>query len=151
LDQLAALVHKTVFESLQTASETKKKAFRAILLNFADGKGADAHRLDLFVQLVSRLTDLQIEILRVAKDPTALARSKKLISPGVPSYGDITLEQLIPSSTVELSRIAYRELKGLGLLNPKAEMMTNSAIPVHTSLLSLSDLGKDFLEWIERE
>ena len=149
LDALAALVHKTIFESLQTASARKREAFRSILLNFAAGKTSHEHELDLFIQLVSRLTDLQIRMLDVAVDPEKSARELNLIPSGAVTYGDIAVEQVIPSSTVALSRIAFRELKNLGLLDPKSDMFSGSNLPVNISLLCLSELGARFLDWIK--
>lgn len=153
LDVLSALVLKTTNESMQTSSEKKRSAFRAILLNFASGKTIEEHKLDLFVQLVGRLTDLQIEILEIAQRGVHdVARERGLIHPGSSGYAvNIPAERIITNASPDLIKVAFSELCNLRLLSPNASNPLQYDMRVDCSFLILSDLGRELLDWIKRD
>ena len=146
-EQLFALYNNIIIEAMRTASQKKRNAFSAILLNFMSGKSAAEHKVELFTQLVVSLTELEMLVLHLSQHPWEIAQEKGLIEPGALAQDDVTVEKILDCDRA-LSRLAFLSLRQKGLLEPTADLPAAPQFPVNISLLSLSPLGKEFLEWI---
>ncbi|MDD5707429.1 MAG: hypothetical protein PHR35_16015 [Kiritimatiellae bacterium] len=150
LNVLGALVNKVMTESMKTASEQKRLAFRAILMNYAKGKQISERKLEYFMQVLSDLTELQLEILRLSVNPERCAREQRSIahSDSVDMKA-ICIDDII-GSIPELSWPAYDNLVARALLKHTTwypEKPQPKRMPL--SRVAISPLGAEFLSWIE--
>lgn len=149
LDVLGSLVNRVISESVRTVSEEKRVAFRAILLNYATGREIPKRKLDHFLQVLSDLTELQLQILKLSVEPAARVREQGQI----PTSSPIDLEAVciddVLGTVPELSWPAYNNLVTRALLllttifneGPKPRRLP-------LSRLAISPLGAEFLTWI---
>lgn len=148
VDRLGALVTHVLFESMRTASEEKRAAFRAIVLNYASGKQIDENRMEYFVSLLSSLTELHICILKVSNDLTAAIRDNPALKSDA-TMDSTTIDDVIPGSVPELSFPAYNDLIDKGLLKHTTWRVEKpDPKPMPLKRLVLSDMGREFLAWV---
>lgn len=148
VDKLGVLVTNVLIESARTTSEKKRAAFRAIVLNYASGKVIDENRLEYFTNLLASLTELQICILKVARDLMAVIKDYSLTKPNA-TIESTTIDDVISASIPELSFPAYNDLVSKGLLKHttwRVEKPDPKSMPLKR--VELSELGKEFLAWI---
>ena len=150
LDVLGTLVNRVITESVKTASEEKRAAFRSILLNYASGKEIPERKLDYFLQVLSDITELQLQILKLSVNPEARARKQKQIPESSPvDMTAISIDDVL-GSVPELSWPAYNDLIMRALLKHttwRSEKPEPKRMPL--SRLAISPLGAVFLAWIE--
>ena len=148
VDELCALTSRIVLESVQTASAKRQEALRALLLNFASGKETAAHKVELFTQLVLRVTDLEMELLRLAnRGPETLAReygppeNRYNLAPQHPR-----VNSLLEGADKDMEMVAILDLVSLQLLQQPRTIRPDNDI--ESSELLITGLGREFLQWI---
>ncbi|MEX1028156.1 MAG: hypothetical protein WD049_09155 [Candidatus Paceibacterota bacterium] len=151
-ERLASLTSQVLLEIPKTTSEDKRKAFRAILLNYASGKSATPHELDAFVSILSPLTDLEMEILRVAESPRDCALEEDLVFAGsVTGELPIPLRKIIENVSEDILMFAYNGLRDKQLIDARRIPGAGVGCELRLEHLELSSFGSSFLDWIKLE
>ncbi len=80
LDRLGIMVNEIIFQLCRTSSETKRLSYYNLLLNYSSGKTSEDRTLEYYMQTLSDLTELQLQILMIALDPMKYAIDRNLVN-----------------------------------------------------------------------
>lgn len=151
LERLGSLVSEVILEIPKTSSEAKRRAFRSLLLNYASGKQIGSDELDVYVSLLSSMTELQLRMLQVSQEPQSEAARLNLFDPGqLAGWVHVDITQIIPNTDESILHLAYNDLCQKLLLDGPSSVGSALGSPIRLGSLRLSALGRRFIDWIRR-
>ena len=147
--RLTSLVSEIFLEIPKTSCEEKRQAFRSLLLNYASGKPISPNELDVFVSLLSSITELNSgycepwEVL----DPKPLVAISSSLG-NSPGWKNVEVVRLLEGTDEAVLRLAYNDLCQKLLLDgpslPDQCLDHPFVLDIYGSRLSARDLSSGF-------